>query len=292
MSDILTFMFGLYLWCAHLISPDVIFTQPEYSIHKFWCKIAPSLFYIPFTITSTLSDCSVTLQPLFTPTLLPSSRRRQPRNIGHYFLHAKVLNRSSRRPPKLPQSPTQHPVTSTRFTSPTQLHRFFTSVASCLHNYINPTPPTTSVHASSPMPLLNPTPDAISKLCDHLDFIQLHKLSNLFITSTASTNTLLDNINHELSRFHSFLYSSSTHLPNVGASCVFISQHDKQQMPIVIDSGASKGLTPLRQDFLTFKPLRSTITGLGSQSEIRGVGTVCWKIVDQHGTQREAYKYT
>ena len=63
-------------------------------------------------------------------------------------------------------------------------------------------------------------------------------------------------------------------------------------MPIVIDSGASKGLTPLRQDFLTFKPLRSTITGLGSQSEIRGVGTVCWKIVDQHGTQREAYKYT
>jgi hypothetical protein len=68
---------------------------------------------------------------------------------------------------------------------------------------------------------------------------------------------------------------------------------DSDDMPIVIDSGASRSLTPNRDDFTTFRPLDSKINGIGAQSKICGVGTVRWRIIDMkdklHVIETQAY---
>ena len=53
-------------------------------------------------------------------------------------------------------------------------------------------------------------------------------------------------------------------------------------MPIVIDTGASRSLSPNREDFISYSPLESSIKGVGATSKICGVGKVCWKITDMH----------
>ena len=55
------------------------------------------------------------------------------------------------------------------------------------------------------------------------------------------------------------------------------------QFSIVIDSGASQGLFPLRDDFITFKLINQNITDIGSQSDIEGIEVFRWKISDQNG---------
>ena len=51
----------------------------------------------------------------------------------------------------------------------------------------------------------------------------------------------------------------------------------------MIDSGASRSLSPLCSDFITFTSVNSKISGVGAQASIKGVGMVQWKITDQNG---------
>ena len=64
--------------------------------------------------------------------------------------------------------------------------------------------------------------------------------------------------------------------------CVFLSRTFRQDTPIVIDTGASSSLSPFKEDFVSFTPTRSTVTGIGSKSEVLGYGTVRWAIYDQN----------
>jgi hypothetical protein len=134
---------------------------------------------------------------------------------------------------------------------------------------------------------------SIDNICQHLDFIQLHRLLTLFCPLQQDKVAVVDKVNEDLDKFKTFLYTSETPHHGVGPCNVFISMDNRRTIPIVIDSGASKGLSPIRSDFIQFKPLKSTITGIGAKSEIRGVGIVRWKIIDQHGKvaviETEAY---
>jgi hypothetical protein len=134
---------------------------------------------------------------------------------------------------------------------------------------------------------------SVSNICQHLDFIQMHRLLTLFYPLKKEQLDIVDTVNEELSTFRKFLYTSDTPHHSVGPTNVFMSSLDQRTIPIVIDSGASKGLSPIRSDFIQFRQLKSKITGIGAQSEIGGVGIVRWKIIDQHGKvdiiETEAY---
>ena len=63
-----------------------------------------------------------------------------------------------------------------------------------------------------------------------------------------------------------------------------MSQFNDHKVPTVIDTGASRSLTPFRSDFVKFTNQQSSISGIGSDSQVEGFGTVRWKIIDENGT--------
>ncbi|CAJ1952569.1 unnamed protein product [Cylindrotheca closterium] len=67
---------------------------------------------------------------------------------------------------------------------------------------------------------------------------------------------------------------------------VYINADSKDDLPIVIDTGASFSLTPNLEDFVT-KPIAcgtTSLNGLSSKVSVLGVGEVEWKVRDLHGT--------
>jgi hypothetical protein len=266
-----------------------------------WGEITACYFYSDFV--SSLH----TMLPLFTPNT-PIYNYRPPRKcyICHYGLRQKALNRKSPRPPK---------IVSTRKSS--LVTRLLTSCRSYLpfssqSAHSDPTPTFTGrrskyekdhhlkhrfqVQQTQDDTTQNDTDDIFGKrfvpnhssndklhnFCTNMDFIHLHKLASLFFPTSFHDHTTTS-INQELQKLCPILYNSDDPHPGIGPSHIFMSQHTDHDIPIVIDSGASKSLSPFRSDFVSFKHQSSTISGIGAQSEICGIGTVCWKVVDQHG---------
>jgi Integrase core domain. len=68
---------------------------------------------------------------------------------------------------------------------------------------------------------------------------------------------------------------------------------DCQSMPIVIDTGASRSISPHRSDFITFEELKGSLGTISHESTIAGKGRIKWDIIDQNGKscciQTEAY---
>eukprot|EP00978_Attheya_sp_CCMP212_P024165 scaffold75537_cov39-Attheya_sp.AAC.1 len=56
-------------------------------------------------------------------------------------------------------------------------------------------------------------------------------------------------------------------------------------LPIIIDSGASVSITPVKSDFVgPITPLpKQTVKGLNHMLKIEGIGRVRWRIVDSNG---------
>ena len=69
---------------------------------------------------------------------------------------------------------------------------------------------------------------------------------------------------------------------------VYMSQQEQDVLPIVIDSGASKSLTPNLQDFVgPIQPAEiSSLNGLSGTTAVRGFGTVQWMVRDDMGVAR------
>ena len=69
---------------------------------------------------------------------------------------------------------------------------------------------------------------------------------------------------------------------------VYMSQREQDMLPIVIDSGASKSLTPNLQDFVgPIQPAEiSSLNGLSGTTAVRGFGTVQWMVRDVMGVAR------
>jgi hypothetical protein len=103
-------------------------------------------------------------------------------------------------------------------------------------------------------------------------------------------------VEKECTRHHQLLYNSIDDGPvnsYVNPGSVFMSQFNDHKVPTVIDTGASRSLTPFRSDFVKFTNQQSSISGIGSDSQVEGFGTVRWKIIDENGTiqsiETEAY---
>ena len=60
---------------------------------------------------------------------------------------------------------------------------------------------------------------------------------------------------------------------------------NKNEIPIVIDSGASRSITPIHSDFIgEIAPMDAPIKGLLATTKIKGIWSVRWLICDSNGT--------
>ena len=119
------------------------------------------------------------------------------------------------------------------------------------------------------------------------DFIDIYHLSILFSLTSDNFDSILSKVNYECLRFHHVIYNNDDSGPInnfIGPTCIFQSESSHaRQLLIFIDSDASKGLSPLRDSFTTFKTTKQQITGISSHSNKQGIGVVRWKIIDQNG---------
>ena len=206
-----------------------------------------------------LTSLSVPLRPLlfydappgFCPTAIPHvlpkpKHRKYPK---HYHLRIKAMNRNSLKPFLIP-----NPLVS------------------------DITPPL-SPKASSP----DMKPEHLPDTVDFPDFLSIYRTSNLFSTIALSDSMALT-ISDSLHQIKDLIYPYSHNaLSDINPSHVYLNSSDKSSLPIVIDTGASNSVTPNRSDFTTFSAVSSSISGLNSTAQVRGEGTIRWKIVDENG---------
>jgi hypothetical protein len=53
--------------------------------------------------------------------------------------------------------------------------------------------------------------------------------------------------------------------------------------PVVLDTGASSGLTPYRCDFISYRKVNIPLRDVSKINHVIGVGTVAWRFKDKHG---------
>lgn len=67
-----------------------------------------------------------------------------------------------------------------------------------------------------------------------------------------------------------------------GASCYSAATVDP---PLIVDTGASVCITPLKTDFVTYRPSTMRIKDLSSSNTVAGEGQISWHVVDTNGKQ-------
>eukprot|EP00957_Ditylum_brightwellii_P032728 2480654-Ditylum_brightwellii.AAC.1 len=128
---------------------------------------------------------------------------------------------------------------------------------------------------ASPPSLFLDTP-CFTNFCSNTDFIGLYPMNQMFATQHNISTSTHQEINSKWQKVCPFV-NYQNHKPNdhiLPSNCIFLNHINERQVPIVINCGASHGLTPFKSDFITFQKCRSHITGLGSQSAIEGEGLV------------------
>ena len=55
-------------------------------------------------------------------------------------------------------------------------------------------------------------------------------------------------------------------------------------MPICVDTGASGGLTPFKADFIDYTPINLSVSGVGGEGKVIGVGTTLTRVTCRDGT--------
>ncbi len=132
----------------------------------------------------------------------------------------------------------------------------------------------------------------VTSFCDSFDPLALHRLVHFSasppssvseggnssglqlsdITSTPLVQTLL-------SAPSSCYYQS--HVRSLAGA--YIATPDRSSVPIVLDTGASRGLSPFREDFTTYEKLDppQPLHGVGTGALIEGKGLVTWHVRDQ-----------
>ena len=78
---------------------------------------------------------------------------------------------------------------------------------------------------------------------------------------------------------------------NLMSHHVFLTKTERNHLPIVIDTGASRSITPRREDFISFEPHLSKVEGINSTTEVAGKGYVKWNITDQHNCTSEVVTF-
>jgi hypothetical protein len=54
---------------------------------------------------------------------------------------------------------------------------------------------------------------------------------------------------------------------------------------LIVDSGASVCISPLRSDFITYKPSQIKINDLSSSNKVQGEGIIKWCVLDSSGQE-------
>ena len=75
-------------------------------------------------------------------------------------------------------------------------------------------------------------------------------------------------------------YESVLGSSNLGA---YLAPVEDNAVPIVIDTGASRSISPIRADFTTFTKLNRSLHGISAETRIEGEGITSWDITDQNG---------
>ena len=76
------------------------------------------------------------------------------------------------------------------------------------------------------------------------------------------------------------LYNSV--IPHFVMESVYLTKAE-DSMLIVIDTGASRSISPHRSDFIEFRPHHMDIGTINASSKVEGAGIVHWKVTDQNG---------
>ena len=123
------------------------------------------------------------------------------------------------------------------------------------------------------------TDEKISSLVQSLDILEMNSLLEMFNTHRKSMRkgfqaevTRLRAITKSypvLSPLETLQYNSV--IPQVVMESVYLSK-DEDSMPIVIDTGASRSITPHKLDFIEFKPHDMDIGTISASSKVEGTG--------------------
>ena len=114
--------------------------------------------------------------------------------------------------------------------------------------------------------LFGPSDDLPNDICTSLD--RLRPITHAPRSQCHPSTTTL---------FQSYFYTPS-HLR-------FLTVCVQDDVPIVIDTGASTSLTPFRSDFIQFNEEESTIHAVGHSPVIKGSGIVEWTVTDMLGAK-------
>ena len=101
-------------------------------------------------------------------------------------------------------------------------------------------------------------------------------------------------IQSPLSNQDMMLYESIVPLAVVDLRACNAVPKTNAEMPMVIDTGASRSLSPHRSDFISYRAINNmAIGGISATTKISGVGKVRWEVMDQNGVtsllETEAY---
>ena len=139
--------------------------------------------------------------------------------------------------------------------------------------------------------------EMVSDLVQSLDILEMHHLLDMFnvhrlpLPSNAqkeldrfkSLFDALDTLTPTLSPLDRVLYNSI--IPETIMESTFLSGSRADSMPIVVDTGASRSLSPHRSDFESLRPINLQIGTINAASKVEGVGMVRWEITDQDGAK-------
>lgn len=163
--------------------------------------------------------------------------------------------------------------------------------------------------SSPPKRLLFFHPDVITQFCKNMDPIKLHRTLDMFSESNwtppshptphtifnessklqqgialfEKVASLSHRVRNAIPLHQSFGFYTNCAVP-LGESS-FIVQPNLNHLPIVIDTGASRSLSPRREDFIegSFTPLSKSLEGISEKTSIEGKGLVNWKVTDMYG---------
>lgn len=139
-------------------------------------------------------------------------------------------------------------------------------------------------------PTLDPSAATISTFVDAIDPLEHFAISHLFQSKSVSDRT--SSLHHELNRVKNILNNAET--PSMRQSVYYhtliphsivtaYNANDCHSMPIVIDTGASRSISPHRSDFITYEDYHGSLGTISHESAIVGKGKVKWDIIDQNG---------
>ena len=137
----------------------------------------------------------------------------------------------------------------------------------------------------------------IERFLSRVDVLSLHQCSTLLFEPEERRKLcqLQDEVEHVKKSMDDWIESANffsdctkpLHMStSINAGNIFFVQGSAPELPIVLDTGASKSLSPNRSDFISFKKILSTVSGIGAKSQEEGIGKVRWRIFDQNGVER------